>query len=103
MGSRKVLVVRAVKIPASYDAWRLTKRRKHDSKKFDFLGSQKSVFGYFSWILEELDNFRHQNQLPCEILFQVYRFSAPSDPQSSFLGGVEAGGGYCTIAQGSIR
>ena len=49
-------------------------------KKFNFFWSQKSVFHDFSWILEELDNFRRQNQLPHAILFQIYRFSALSDP-----------------------
>ena len=47
--------------------------------KFDFFWCWKSFFHPFSWILEELDNFRYQNQLPHEILLQMYRFSAPGD------------------------
>ena len=39
--------------------------------------SRKSVFRIFPWILEELGNFRRQNQLPRENLLQIYRFSAP--------------------------
>ena len=73
-GSREL---RAVKIPASYDAWRPSKRRKNGSEKIRFFWSQKSVFRHFSWILEDLDNFRHQNQLPREILLQICRFSVP--------------------------
>ena len=65
-GSRQL---RAVKIPASYDAWRPPKCRKTDSQKVLFVWSRKSVFRHFSWILEELDNFRHQNQLQHRILF----------------------------------
>ena len=52
-------------------------------KKNYFLGFWKSVFRHFSWILEELDNFRCQNQLPHAILLQICRFSALSGPQSS--------------------
>ena len=39
-GSREL---RAVKIPASYDAWRPPKRRKNDSVKIRFFRSRKSV------------------------------------------------------------
>ena len=43
-------------------------------KKFEFLRSRKSVFHHFSLILEELDNFRLQNQFPREILLQILLF-----------------------------
>ena len=70
-GSREL---RAVKIPASYDAWRPPKRRKNDSGKNRFFGFWKSVFRNFSWILEGIDNSRRQNQFPREILLQIHLF-----------------------------
>ena len=51
-GSREL---RAVKIPASCDAWRPPQRQKNDSGKNKFFRVseiQKSVFCNFSWILE---------------------------------------------------
>ena len=43
-------------------------------KKLNFVASRKSVLRDFSWILEELDNFRRQNQFPREILLQIHLF-----------------------------
>ena len=59
-----------------------TKTSKTVQGEFNFLGSRKSVFRDFSWILAELDNFRRQNQIPHAILLQIKRFSALSDPSS---------------------
>ena len=70
-GSREL---RAVKIPASYDAWRPPKSRKNDSGKIDFFGFRKSVFRNFSLILEGIDIFKRQNRLPREILLQIHLF-----------------------------
>ena len=67
-GSREL---RAVKIPASYDAWRPPERQKNILGKIRFFGSRKSAFCLSSWISEELDNFRCQNQLPHEILLRM--------------------------------
>ena len=67
-GSREL---RAVKIPASYDAWRPPKRRKNDSEKIQFFWSRKLVFHYFSWILEEINNVR---RLPSEVQLQIDLF-----------------------------
>ncbi len=70
-GSREL---RAVKIPASYDAWRPPKRRKNDSGKNRFFGFRKSVFRHFSWILERIGSFQRQNHFPREILLQMHLF-----------------------------
>ena len=43
-------------------------------KKFYFGGSRKSAFRNFSWILEELNNFRCQNRFPRQILLQIHLF-----------------------------
>ena len=67
-GSREL---RAVKIPASCDAWRPPKRRKNDSGFFFF---RKSVFRMFSWMLEGIDNFRRQNQFSREMLLQIHLY-----------------------------
>ena len=47
---------------------------KRFGKKFDFWGSGKSVFRNFSWILEELNNFRRQSQLQRQILLRMRLF-----------------------------
>ena len=66
--------LRAVKIPASYDAWRPPKRRKNDLGKINFFRFRKSVFRHFSSILEGIDIFKRQNRLPREILLQIHLF-----------------------------
>ena len=66
-GSREL---RAVKIPASYDAWRPPKRRKNDSKKIIFVCSRKLVLRQIWWILEEPRLRERQNQLQRQILLQ---------------------------------
>ena len=71
LGSREL---RAVKIPASYDAWRPPIRRKIDLEKLDFWASQKSVFRNFFRIFEVLDNLRYQNQFPREIMLEIHLF-----------------------------
>ena len=72
LGSREL---RAVKILASYDAWRPPKRKKNDLVKIRFFfWSRKSIFRRVSWILEELDNFRRQHQLQRQILLQINLF-----------------------------
>ena len=43
-------------------------------KKFNFFLSRKLVFRHFPWILEELDNFKLQNQLQHQILVQIRLF-----------------------------
>ena len=66
-GSRDL---RGVKIPASSDAWRPSKRQNIETsirKQFDFLGSRKSVSRHFSWILADLVNslcYAHTAGLP---------------------------------------
>ncbi len=47
---------------------------KNGSKKVRFFWSRTPVFVYFCWILEELDNFRSQNQLPHDILLHTDLF-----------------------------
>ena len=78
-GSRKL---RDVNIPASYDAWRSPKRRKN---KWDVFGLGNLFVCYFWWTLEDLDDFKYQDQFPLEILFQMYGFSVPFNPRNSFL------------------
>ena len=68
-GSREL---RAVKIPASYDAWRPPKRRKNDSDENLFFWVSEISFRHFPWILEGIDNFQRQNQFPREILLQIH-------------------------------
>ena len=36
--------------------------------------SQKPIFRNVSWILEELDNFSREKQVPPDILLQMYKF-----------------------------
>ena len=55
-----------------------TRFRKNSANMFFGLGNQFFVIS--SRILEELNNFRCQNQLPRGILLQIYRFLPPSDP-----------------------
>ena len=43
-------------------------------KFINFFGARKSGFCHFSWSLEELDNFKRQNQLPRETLLQIHLF-----------------------------
>ena len=80
--------LRALKISALTlnNAWPYQKHRKNETKRTRFFfRSQKSVFPYVQQIFEELDNFRRQNQLPCDVWLQIRRSSAPCDPWSSFL------------------
>ena len=70
-GSREL---RAVKIPASYDAWRPPKRRKNDSGKNRCFWVSEISFRHFPWILEGIDNFKRQNQFPPENLLQIHLF-----------------------------
>ena len=75
-GSREL---RAVKIPASYDAWRPPKRRKNDSEKNRFFWVSEISFSSFSWILEGIGIFQRQNHFPREILLQMHLFWGPCD------------------------
>ena len=43
-------------------------------KKIDFFGFRKSIFRNFSWILERIGTFQHQNHFPREILLQMHLF-----------------------------
>ena len=43
-------------------------------ENIDFLGSRKSVFPHVFCILEELGNFRRQNQFPRQNLLQIHLF-----------------------------
>ena len=70
-GSREL---RAVKIPASYDAWRPPKFRKNDSEKILIFCLGNQFFIFFFWILEGIYIFWRQNQFPCEILLQIHLF-----------------------------
>ena len=67
-GSREL---RAVKIPASCDAWLPPKRRRNDSENFDFFGSLKSVFRQFGSVQEKLQPIGRQTQLQHQISLQI--------------------------------
>ena len=55
------------KISASYDAWRFLNIEKTIRKQINFLVWEIN-FSFLLWNVEEQDNFRIQNRLPCDIV-----------------------------------